>query len=112
VSLCLVSQRPKHLSTTALANCNSHLILRITNPYDLKHIGESSEGIDSDSERMITSLRVGEALLVGEAVNYPVFFKVRKNYSADSKHEKTLEEAAKEFEQQKETIEKETEEFL
>lgn len=111
-SLCLVSQRPINLSTTALANCNSHLILRITNPYDLKHIGESSEGIDHDSERMITSLRVGEALLVGEAVNYPVFFKVRKNYSADSRHEKTLEEAAMEFEARKAVAEKEAEEFL
>lgn len=111
-SLCLVSQRPVQLSTTALANCNSHLILRITNPYDLKHIGESSEGIDHDSERMITSLRVGEALLVGEAVNYPVFFKVRKNFSAESKHEKTLEQAAREFEEKKETAQKEAEEFL
>lgn len=111
-SLCLVSQRPVHLSTTALANCNSHLILRITNPYDLKHIGESSEGIDHDSERMISSLRVGEALLVGEAVNFPVFFRVRKNRSADSKHEKTLEQAAREFEEKKELVSKEAEEFL
>jgi transcriptional regulator with XRE-family HTH domain len=111
-SLCLVSQRPINLSTTALANCNTHLILRVTNPYDLKHIGESSEGIDHDSERMITSLRVGEALLVGEAVNFPVFFKVRKNYSADSRHEKTLEQAAREFEEKKSLIEKEAEEFL
>ncbi len=111
-SLCLVSQRPINLSTTALANCNTHLILRVTNPYDLKHIGESSEGIDHDSERMITSLRVGEALLVGEAVNFPVFFKVRKNYSAESRHEKTLEQAAREFEETKEVKEKEAEEFL
>lgn len=111
-SLCLVSQRPINLSTTALANCNTHLILRVTNPYDLKHIGESSEGIDHDSERMITSLRVGEALLVGEAVNFPVFFKVRKNYSADSRHEKTLEQAAREFEETKSLVEKEAEEFL
>lgn len=96
--LCLVSQRPVNLSTTALANCNTHLILRVTNPYDLKHIGESSEGIDSQSERMITSLRVGEALLVGEAVNFPVFLKIRKNTSPASKHEESLEEAARTYE--------------
>ncbi len=111
-SLCLVSQRPVHLSTTALANCSSHLILHISNPYDLKHIGESSEGIDHDAERMISGLRVGEALLVGEAVNFPVFFKVRKNYSADSRHEKTMEQAAREFEEAKSLVEKEAEEFL
>ena len=111
-SLCLISQRPVNLSTTALANCNTHLILRVTNPYDLKHIGESSEGIDAKSQDMITSLRVGEGLLVGEAVNYPVFFRIRKNESPDSVHEQTLEEAAVAFEKGEEESEKETEHFL
>jgi DNA helicase HerA-like ATPase len=111
-SLCLVSQRPVNLSTTALANCGTHLILRITNPYDLKHIGESSEGIDSASERMITSLRVGEGLLVGEAVNYPLFFKVRKNRSAPSKHEISLEEACRQFEETRKVAQTEAEGFL
>ena len=111
-SLCLVSQRPINLSTTALANCGTHVILRITNPYDLKHIGESSEGIDAQSERMITSLRVGEALIVGDAVNYPMFFKVRKNNSAPSKHETTLEEACRAFEAGQAEAESEVEAFL
>ncbi|AJF60661.1 MAG: hypothetical protein QT03_C0001G1180 [archaeon GW2011_AR10] len=111
-SLCLISQRPINLSTTALSQCNTHLILRVTNPYDLKHIGESSEGIDYKSQEMITSLKVGEALIVGEAVNQPVFFKVRKNKSAESKHEISLEEAALKFEEGKEKELKETEEFL
>ncbi|MDP6670662.1 MAG: ATP-binding protein, partial [archaeon] len=31
--LCLVSQRPVKLDTTALSQCNTHIILRITNPY-------------------------------------------------------------------------------
>ncbi len=111
-SLCLVSQRPVNLSTTALANCGTHLILRITNPYDLKHIGESSEGIDSQSERMITTLRVGEALLVGEAVNYPLFFKVRRNRSAPSRHEVSLEESARQFEETRRETESEADAFL
>ncbi|MDD5023373.1 MAG: ATP-binding protein, partial [Candidatus ainarchaeum sp.] len=36
--LCLISQRPVNLSTTALSQCNTHIILRVTNPNDLKHI--------------------------------------------------------------------------
>lgn len=111
-SLCLISQRPINLSTTALSQCNTHLILRVTNPYDLKHIGESSEGLDNKSLDMITSLKVGEALLVGEAVNYPVFFQIRLNHSAESKHEIPLEQAAIQFEEGKEKADKETEEFL
>ncbi|MCX6798620.1 MAG: DUF87 domain-containing protein [Candidatus Diapherotrites archaeon] len=110
--LCLVSQRPVQLDTTTLSQANTHIILRITNPYDLKHIGESSEGLDSKSIDMITSLRVGEALIVGEATRFPLFFKVRKRRSAESRHEIPLEKAALDFEEGKEKGEKETEELL
>jgi DNA helicase HerA-like ATPase len=88
------------------------LILRITNPYDLKHIGESSEGIDAGSERMITSLRVGEGLLVGEAVNFPVFLKIRRNVSPSSKHEESLEEASAAFEKASKASQDEARQFL
>lgn len=111
-SLCLVSQRPVNLSTTALSQCSTQILLRITNPYDLKHIGESSEALDSKSTEMITTLRVGEALLVGEAVNYPVFFRVRKNRSLESRHEVSLEMAALDFEKNADESESEAREFL
>ncbi len=107
-SLCLISQRPVQLDTTALSQCGTHIILRITNPYDLKHIGESSEGLDSKSLDMITSLRVGEALIVGEATHFPVFFKVRQRKSQESKHEIPLERAALQFEEEKEKKDSET----
>ena len=96
-SLVVISQRPKRLDTTTLANCNTHVILRITNPYDLDHISQSSEGLDKSSVGIISSLRVGEALIVGEAVHAPTFFKVRLRKSAPSRHESTLEDAAKAF---------------
>ncbi len=111
-SICLISQRPINLSTTALSQCNTHIILRVTNPYDLDHIGKSSEGLDKRSLDMITSLRTGEALLVGEAANYPVFFKVRKRTSQDSTHERTLEQASREFEENRAEAKKELNEFL
>jgi DNA helicase HerA-like ATPase len=76
-SLVLISQRPIQLSTTALSQCNTHVILRVVNPYDLDHIGKSSEGITSDVLRSLPGLRVGEALVVGEAVNFPILIKVR-----------------------------------
>ncbi|MFW9780027.1 MAG: ATP-binding protein [Candidatus Heimdallarchaeota archaeon] len=77
VSLCLISQRPVNLSVTALSQCNSNLILRIRNPYDLDFIGRTSEGIDRAALKVLPDLEIGEALLVGEGVNYPVFFRVR-----------------------------------
>ncbi len=111
-SLCLISQRPVQLDTTALSQCNTKLILRVTNPYDLKHLAESAEALDQRSMDMITSLQVGEALIIGEAVNYPLFFKVRERKSAPSKHEISLEEAAKKFEEAQSAKDKETEQFL
>ncbi len=97
-SLCLVSQRPIQLSTTILSQCNTHIILRVMNPYDLDHIGQSSEGITKETLKSITTLRVGEALIVGEAVNHPVFVKVRQRRSPQSRHSLAFEEAAKRFE--------------
>ncbi|HZX33842.1 MAG TPA: DUF87 domain-containing protein [archaeon] len=111
-SVCLISQRPAGLSTTALSQCNTHIILRVTNPYDLDHIKQTSEGIDQRTLDMITSLRTGEAIIVGEAVNYPVFLKVRKRLSQESRHEKTLEKAALEFEEAKEEARKDIEDLL
>lgn len=111
-SLCLISQRPVQLDTTTLSQCNSKIILRIMNPYDLKHIAESAEAIDQRSMDMITSLQVGEALIIGEAVGYPLFFTVRKRRSMPSKHELTLEDAAIQFEQKKQKRDEETEALL
>lgn len=96
-SLCLISQRPVQLSTTVLSQCNTHVILRVTNPYDLDHIGESSEGITRDVLGQISGLRVGTGLIVGEAVNYPIFVRIRKRNSKESAKGMPLEEAAREF---------------
>jgi len=111
-SLCLISQRPKRLSTTVLSQCNTHIILRVTNPYDLDHIKNSSEGITSETADSISSLPVGEGLIVGEAVNYPIFVKIREKYSQDSSKSMDLETAAKEFETAKEKKSKDAESFM
>lgn len=97
-SLCLISQRPIRLSTTVLSQCNTNLILRVTNPYDLDHIGKSCEGITRETLDSITTLQVGEGLVVGEAVNHPVFIKIRDRKSAPPSHSVKLEEAARRFE--------------
>ena len=101
LSLVLISQRPIKLSTTALSQCNTHIILRITNPRDLEHIKESSEAIDARSAAMITTLTPGEALIVGSATYFPVFIRVRERKSPPSQYEKDLEEMAREWEERK-----------
>lgn len=95
-SLILVSQRPVKLSTTALSQCNTHIIMKILNPYDLDYIGKSSEGIDRATLGSITSLGVGEAVIVGNAVNHPISVKIRRRKTT-TMETKNLEESAKSF---------------
>ncbi|MDO8427886.1 MAG: hypothetical protein Q7S92_01605, partial [Candidatus Diapherotrites archaeon] len=78
----------------------------------LKHISESAEAIDSRSLDMITSLQVGEALMIGEAVRFPLFFRVRRKKSPQGDNELTLEESAKQFEELTEKVNQETESYL
>ncbi|MBS7287589.1 MAG: ATP-binding protein [Candidatus Freyarchaeota archaeon] len=97
-SLCLISQRPVRLATSVLSQANTHIILRVTNPNDLKAIELSSEMITRETLGMIADLPVGEALIVGSAVNAPLFIKVRRKKASSSIYEETMEEAAKRFE--------------
>jgi DNA helicase HerA-like ATPase len=93
--LCLISQRPVKLSTTVLSQCSNQAIFRCTNPYDLDHIGRSSEGIDRPSLDAITTLEIGEALFIGEAVSVPTFVKIRKRHFEPSGLSQSLSEAVK-----------------
>jgi len=95
-SLVLISQRPVKLSTTALSQCNTHIIMKILNPYDLDFIGRSSEGIDKATLNSITSLGVGEAIIVGNAINHPIFIKIRERKTT-TMETISLEETAKNF---------------
>ncbi|MHA1978352.1 MAG: hypothetical protein ACW98F_09775 [Candidatus Hodarchaeales archaeon] len=74
----MISQRPVNLSVPALSQCTTNLILCIRNPYDIDYIGKTSESIDRAALNFLPSLNIGEALLVGEAINFPIFFQIRK----------------------------------
>ncbi|MHA1213884.1 MAG: ATP-binding protein [Candidatus Hodarchaeales archaeon] len=96
-SLCLISQRPVNLSVTALSQCNTNIILRIRNPYDLDFIGRTSEGISRYALKMLPDLDIGEAILVGEAINYPIFFQIRNRTFFEDLDSQDLEKVADKF---------------
>ncbi|MGQ9788626.1 MAG: ATP-binding protein [Candidatus Hadarchaeaceae archaeon] len=111
-SLMLISQRPVRLSTTVLSQASTNVILRITNPYDLEHIKQSSEAITKEVAEMISTLPVGEALIVGEAVNCPIFVKVKQKRSQVSSHVLNMEEAVREFEKMSSKEEEDARTFM
>ncbi|MFC6197544.1 ATP-binding protein [Ponticaulis profundi] len=71
VSLNVISQRPREVSSTILSQCGSFLCLRISNPEDQAYVRsllpDSVRGIVS----MFSSLRKGEAIVIGDAMMMP-----------------------------------------
>jgi len=78
IGLGIVSQRPKRLNDDVLSQCNTKIILRITEPNDQRYVQHASEQISEDLLKDIASLGVGEAVVVGPAVKLPVAVKIRK----------------------------------
>ena len=99
--LVLISQKPVQLSTTALSQCNSNIILRVTNPYDLRHIEESCEGVTNEMMNMLPGLKVDEALITGEVVRYPLLVNVRERKSMESDKGINLEDELIRFQNKK-----------
>lgn len=68
----IVSQRPAEVDTTILSQCGTIVAMRLSNPTDRNHVTgavtDNLEGLFS----MLPILRVGEAIITGEAANLPV----------------------------------------
>ena len=71
IGLFLVSQRPSEVEATVLSQCNSWIVLRITNEADMTHV----RGVLPDSmaglTKMLSGLRRQEAIFVGQAAMLP-----------------------------------------
>jgi DNA helicase HerA-like ATPase len=76
IGLCVVSQRPHDVSETVLAQCNSYICLRISNPEDQEYVRSMVPEASRGTFAALTSLSKGEAVALGEAVPMPVRFKV------------------------------------
>jgi uncharacterized protein len=72
IGMMLVSQRPAEIDQTILSQCGTLFALRLTNPVDRGHVrGAASDNLEGLFS-MLPTLRTGEAVIVGEAVNLPV----------------------------------------
>lgn len=77
LGLCCVTQRAARIDKSVLSQCNTQLILQVTNPLDLKAIAQSIEGLTDGMTAMIQSLPVGTALVTGGGYHTPLFCEVR-----------------------------------
>jgi hypothetical protein len=71
VGLLLVSQRPSEVDATVLSQCNSWIVLRITNDADREHVRSILPDSMSGLTKMLSGLRRQEAIFVGQAAMLP-----------------------------------------
>src|SRR5690554_3444267 len=71
VGLLLVSQRPSEVEATVLSQCNSWIVLRITNDADREHVRSILPDSMSGLTKMLSGLRRQEAIFVGQAATLP-----------------------------------------
>lgn len=78
VFLVVITQRPSKIHPDALSQCNSQIIMRITNPQDQNAIAMSSERLGESLLNDLPGLNTGEAVIVGEMTRAPVMVRIRK----------------------------------
>ena len=104
VFLVLITQRPYRIDPDALSQCNSQIIMRMTNPEDQKAVRKSSERMSESLLNDLPGLNVGEAVIVGEVTRAPVMVKIRQRETeeggADIDVVGKLREAVKEAEEE------------
>jgi hypothetical protein len=72
VSAMIISQRPSELSETVLAQCNSFVVMRLSNPEDQNYVSRVVGDHFAGVVQMLPALRPGEAFIIGDSVLMPM----------------------------------------
>lgn len=77
IGLMLVSQRPADVERTVLSQCNTWLVMRLTNSIDQEHVNRFLPDSLAGLARLLPSLSRQEAIFVGEAAAVPARIIIR-----------------------------------
>jgi DNA helicase HerA-like ATPase len=78
LGLGLISQRPSDVESTVLSQCNSWIVLRLTNSSDQEHVARFLPDSLSGLTKMLPALTRREAIFVGEAAALPSRIRIQK----------------------------------
>jgi hypothetical protein len=81
LGLTVVSQRPAKIDKNVLSQCGTQIILKVTNPNDLKAICQSIEGLTHGMEENIQRLPMGSAIISGGNIVTPIIIDVRVRHT-------------------------------
>lgn len=90
IGLILISQRPSRLDETTLSQCNSYIIMRMVNPADQQFVRRVVESLSEDEASMLPNLDVGEAILAGQFVSFPVLARIKPPESQGEREERDI----------------------
>lgn len=77
LGLMLVSQRPSEVEETVLSQCNSWIVLRISNDTDREHVKSMLPDSLAGLTKVLSGLRRREAIFVGQAAMLPSRIMIR-----------------------------------
>ncbi len=78
IGLVVISQRPSRIDETTLSQCNSYITMRMVNPADQNFVKRVVESLGEEEANLLPNLEVGEALLSGQMVNFPILVKMKE----------------------------------
>jgi len=77
LGLCIVTQRPARVDKNVLSQCGTQVLMKVTNPNDLKAVISAAEGLDSRMADEVQMLPIGTAIVVGGGVEAPILTDIR-----------------------------------
>jgi DNA helicase HerA-like ATPase len=87
IGLILISQRPSRLDETTLSQCNSFIIMRMVNPADQSFVRRVIESLGEEEANLLPDLDVGEAIVSGQLINFPVLVRIKPPESKGEREE-------------------------
>lgn len=78
IGLMLISQRSSDVESTVLSQCNTWIVLRLTNSTDQEHVARFLPDSLSGLTKILSSLTRREAIFVGEAAALPSRIKIKE----------------------------------
>jgi len=77
LGLMVISQRPARVDKNVISQCNTQIILRVTNPNDVNAIKKGVEGLTAEMVDEVKRLPPGTAIVVSAELEKPIIVKVR-----------------------------------
>ncbi|TGC09420.1 ATP-binding protein [Methanolobus halotolerans] len=77
LGMMVISQRPARIDKNVLSQCGTQIIMKVTNPNDLKAISKGLEGVNSYVEDELMRLPAGVAMLVSNDIERPILVDIR-----------------------------------